>query len=181
MGLGKDHWHCAKCLKPARGNVPSVKRTKERCRGRPDAISDKQHKLGHTLWQNSCEGTPLLACRKCGAWMEHTARLLKCKCKGNMGEAGKRTAKHLRNEQCHPKDRRPLDGLMRPYKYNETIHGPSASSVAVKRITRRKLQRLQACTEQTASPMSTTGNCAHASDSQHYGITNEESEWMAAE
>ena len=64
-------------------------------------------------------------------------------CRRAPTDAGEKSLRKLVDDGSHPKSSLPLDGVSLPYVYDESCHGPSRRTLAVRRITRRALRKLE--------------------------------------
>ena len=162
---GRGRLYCGKCLLPSHSSRPSRKRLRERCPGRSNCLAEHAHQWSHDILESRCQGTPLHLCGTCGAWSEYMVRSLGKVCKGSRPKRMRTSLKRLMIEGRHPLTNQELDYEPRAYTYDAEIHGPSRHTIAVRRLVRRKLARIEPWAElQEEPPMQARDNSAEDSN-----------------
>ena len=161
---GRGRMHCSKCLLATKARRPTLKRLREPCPGRANCLCEKNKDLWHELVETTCGGTPLFLCTLCGAYMEHRPLALGTKCKGRRGEGGTNAINRVFTDGLHPTAEARLDQDPVPYRYNADKHGPSRHTVAVRKLTRKRVAKIQPWPELEVEPPCTPPDLPDATE-----------------
>ena len=126
-----------------RTKKPSRKRPRELCAGRADCLAEHCSQWRHDIAETACEGTPLFICGICGAWAEYMVKALGKTCAGSRPRKARTSPKRVLPERRHSVGDSILDCKPRAYVFDPLLHGPSRRTVAVRRLTRRRLAKLE--------------------------------------
>ena len=105
---------------------------------------------GHDILETSCGGTPLYIRGVCGAWSEYMMRAMGKHCRGSKRNHTRTSLQRVLVQGRHPLLNVKLDTSQKSYTFDESLHGPSRRRVAVRRLARRRLARLEPCAETEA-------------------------------
>ena len=84
--------------------------------------------------------------------MEHTARMLAGACGNQPSYYSANVLQRVFGDGFHPRLDEKLDEDPKPYDYDETLHGPSRRTTAVRKLTRKKLHKIEPWAEEEVEP-----------------------------